>query len=240
MARVLALVYGLICYAVFLGTFLYAIWFVYSMDSLSPEPGSSWVTALIIDAAVLALFAVQHSTMARPGFKRVWTKLIPHPIERSTYVLLASAALILMYAVWQPLPGVIWNVESPVSRGLIRGLFGLGWLTVLVATFLINHFDLFGLRQVWTYFQNRPYEPLKFRTPGFYRFVRHPIYLGFIVAFWSTPTMTMHHLFFSIMTFAYILVAIQLEERDLVTYHGDQYQIYRGGVSMLVPWPSKR
>lgn len=240
MARISALIYGLICYAIFLGTFLYAIWFVYSMDSLAPEPGSSWVTALIIDAAVLALFAIQHSTMARPGFKRVWTKLIPHPIERSTYVLLASGALILMYAVWQPLPGIIWNVESPALRGLLRGLFGLGWLTVLVATFLINHFDLFGLRQVWTYFQNRSYEPLKFRTPGFYRFVRHPIYLGFIIAFWSTPTMTMHHFFFSFMTFAYILVAIKLEERDLITYHGEPYQIYRSGVSMLVPWPPRK
>lgn len=239
MARVSALAYGVICYAIFLGTFLYAIWFVHDMDSLTAAPGSPWVMALVIDAIALAVFALQHSIMARQGFKRVWTKVVPRPIERPTYVLFSSAALILMYVIWKPLPGVVWNVESAAGQLILNALYILGWLIVLTSTFLIDHFELFGLKQVWRFYNGKEMDPAKFKSPGYYRFVRHPIYFGFIIAFWSTPTMTTHHLLFSVMTLGYILVAIQLEERDLVTVLGEQYQVYRSGVSMLVPWPRK-
>ncbi|MBI3873000.1 MAG: isoprenylcysteine carboxylmethyltransferase family protein [candidate division Zixibacteria bacterium] len=239
MARVLAFVYGVICYLVFFATFLYAIWFVWTMDQHSPASGP-WQKALAIDAVVLAVFALQHSIMARQGFKRAWTKAIPHPIERSTYVLLASLALLLIIRLWQPLPGVVWNLESSVGHLILQGLFWLGWATVLVSTFLIGHFDLFGLKQVWLFLRGETYQPPAFVKPGLYKFVRHPIYMGFTLAFWSTPHMTTGHLFFAIMTLAYVLVAIQLEERDLITFHGEEYRIYRSGVSMLVPWPSKR
>lgn len=240
MSRVLALAYGVVCYVAFLAAFLYAIWFVYTMDQKSPPPGSPWTTALIIDAVLLSVFALQHSIMARQGFKHAWTRIIPKPIERSTYVLFSSLALLLMYLFWRPLPGVVWNVQSPFLSTLLLILFGLGWLIVLISTFLIDHFELFGLKQVWVYFRNQSFEPPKFATPGFYQVVRHPIYLGFILAFWATPKMTTHHLFFSVMTLGYILVAIRLEERDLVTFHGEQYQVYRSGVSMLVPWPRRK
>lgn len=239
MGRVLAFVYGVVCYLIFLCTFLYAAWFVWRMDSIAATQ-TDWARALLIDAGLLALFAVQHSAMARQGFKRVWTKIIPHPIERSTYVLFASLALLLLIKFWQPIPGTVWNVENEAGRIVLQGLFFVGWGIVLISTFLINHFDLFGLRQVWLYLRNKPYEPLGFRTPVFYRHVRHPIYMGFILGFWATPHMTYAHLFFAIMTLAYILVAIQLEERDLVDMHGEQYQVYRSGVSMLMPMPKKR
>ena len=239
MGRVLALAYGVLCYLVFFGTFCYAAWFVWTMDQLSPS-SRTWQIALLIDAAVLSVFALQHSIMARRSFKNVWTKIVPRPIERSTYVLASSLALLLLFWLWQPLPGTVWQVEKSFGRITLTVLFVLGWLTVLLSTFLIDHFDLFGLKQTWRYFQRKDYQPPTFATPGWYRLVRHPIYLGFIVAFWSTPHMTIAHLFFAVMTTGYILVAIQLEERDLVTYYGEQYQIYRSGVSMLVPWPSKK
>lgn len=240
MTRTLALLYGVVCYAIFLVTFLYAIWFVFTMDSLTPEPGSSWVRALVIDALVLSVFALQHSVMARQGFKRMWTRIIPRPIERSTFVLCSSLALWILFRAWQPLSGVIWEVTGAVPKAALQALSGVGWLIVLVATFMIDHFDLFGLKQVWMHFKGQNYQPPQFRSPGFYRMVRHPIYLGFIIAFWSTPVMTSHHLFFAVMTLGYILVAIQLEERDLLTFHGRAYEEYRGGVSMLMPWPSRR
>lgn len=239
MARYLALVYGVVCYVVFLGTFLYAIWFVWTMDAAHP-PSASLASALLIDAGLLTLFALQHSVMARQGFKRAWTKIVPHPLERSTYVLAASLALLAMIVFWQPIPGAVWSVQAPAAQKLLHVLFFAGFGLVLVGTFLIDHFDLFGLRQVWAYWLERTYQPPVFATPGPYRAVRHPIYLGFIVAFWSTPRMSYAHLFFAVMTTAYILVAIRLEERDLISYHGEAYQIYRSGVSMLVPWPRKK
>lgn len=238
MKRSLGLLYGILCYLFFLAVFLRAIWFVWTMDKLPPR--SPLWTTLLIDAALLGIFAVQHSGMARMGFKHFWTRFVPQPMERSTYVLLASAALLAMIEFWQPIPGTVWIVQSRFAEMLLQILFGLGWVLVLVGTFLINHFDLFGLHQVWGYWRNVPYDPPKFATPGPYRVVRHPIYLGFIIAFWSAPRMTLGHLFFAVMCTAYILLAIQFEERDLITFHGESYRIYRSGVSMLLPLPRKK
>jgi protein-S-isoprenylcysteine O-methyltransferase Ste14 len=239
MGRVLALAYGVVCYLIFFGTFLYAIWFVWTMD----KPGQSEVplaTALLINAVLLGVFAVQHSVMARQWFKRAWTKIVPRPVERSTYVLAASLALFLVVRFWQPMTQVIWDVGNPILVRALQVLFWAGWLLLLVSTFVIDHFDLFGLKQVWKHFNGVPYDPPAFRTPGPYKFVRHPIYLGFLIAFWSAPRMTAGHLFFSVMTTAYIVLAIQFEERDLITFHGENYKVYRSGVSMIVPWPSKK
>ncbi len=238
MARILASLYGVACYVVFLGTFLYAIWFVWTLDQ--PKPEAPLGRALLFNTGLLLLFAVQHTGMARQGFKRVWTRIVPPPIERSTYVLAASAALLVVIFFWQPIPSVIWEVEATAGRMVLHSLFWAGWLLVLASTFLLGHFDLFGLKQVWKYWRRQPYEPPAFKVPGPYKLVRHPLYLGFIVAFWSTPRMTLGHLYFAAVTTAWILVAIQLEERDLVTFHGEQYKLYRSGVSMLVPWPRKK
>jgi protein-S-isoprenylcysteine O-methyltransferase Ste14 len=174
--------------------------------------------------------------MARKWFKDWWTRIVPKPLERSTYVLFSSVALILLFWLWQPLGGVVWSIEDPVGRMVLRVLFAFGWALVLVSTFLINHFDLFGMRQVWLYLLGRPYTTLQFGTPGPYRLVRHPLYVGWLFAFWSTPTMTFAHLLFSVATTAYILIAIQLEERDLVREHGESYEAYRRSVPMLVPF----
>jgi protein-S-isoprenylcysteine O-methyltransferase Ste14 len=238
MGRVLSFAYGVAAYAVFFLTFLYAIGFVgnlvvpKSIDSPAEGPLGS---AILVNLVLLSIFAVQHSVMARPGFKRWWTKFVPKPIERSTYVLFASLALILMFSQWQPIGGVIWNVQDPIGRAVLYGVFGFGWGLVLLSTFLINHFDLFGLRQVWLHLRGREYTPLRFGMPGPYSSVRHPLYLGFILAFWAAPTMTVTHLLFAAVTTAYILVAIQLEERDLVAEHGESYRAYRRQVPMLVP-----
>ena len=202
--------------------------------SLDSAPVGPLGTSLLIDLGLLALFAVQHSVMARPAFKRGWTRIVPQPVERSTYVLASSLALILLFWQWRPLGGVVWDVQRPVGRALLYAGFAFGWLLVLVTTFLINHFDLFGLRQVWLHLRGRPYTPLPFKTPGPYRLVRHPLYVGWLFAFWSTPTMTATHLLFAVVTTAYILVAIQLEERDLVAAH-PEYAEYRARVPMLVP-----
>lgn len=237
MKRTTALLYGVSCYLVFFATFLYAVWFVWKLDS--KQTAAPWPQKLLIDTGLLALFALQHSVMARQGFKRLWTRLVPQPVERSTYVLLASAALLLLFHFWRAMPRVVWQVDNAGSRLILHSLFVLGWMTVLVSTFLIDHFDLMGLKQVWTYWAGRPYQPPGFQTPGLYRWVRHPIYLGFIVAFWSTPVMTIGHLYFAAMCTLYIMVAIQFEERDLVAFHGDAYRLYQSGVSMLTPWPSK-
>jgi protein-S-isoprenylcysteine O-methyltransferase Ste14 len=236
--RITTFIYGLISYLLFLGTFLYAIGFIgnlvvpKSIDSGRTGPLSE---ALLINAALLTLFAVQHSVMARPWFKRAWTRLVPKPAERSTYVLLSSLALLLLFWQWQPIGGVVWTVEQPVMQMVIYGLYAIGWLLVLSSTFLINHFDLFGLRQVFLYLIGRPYTQLKFGTPILYRHVRHPLYLGWLFAFWSTPTMTVAHLVFAIATTAYIFVAIQLEEKDLMDTFGDDYRRYKKTVPMNIP-----
>jgi len=243
MGRALSFLYGIVAYLVFLATFLYSIAFVggfgvpRTIDGGGPRAGMA--EALLVNAGLLLLFAVQHSGMARQGFKRWWTRIIPRSVERSTYVLISSLVLILLFWQWRPMPSVVWEVEGEAGRGILWGLFGLGWLIVLVSTFLINHFDLFGLRQVWLRLRERAYEPLEFRTRFLYRYVRHPLLLGFIVAFWAIPTMTLGHLLFAVATTGYMLAAIQLEERDLVRFHGEAYQRYRETTPMLVPVPGK-
>ena len=235
--RFLILLYGVVSYALFFATFCYAAGFVgnlfvpRSMDSAAIVPLGE---ALLVNLGLLAAFAVQHSVMARPAFKRWWTQFVPEAAERSTYVLFSSLALIALFWFWQPMGGVVWDLDEPFARGAMHGLFVFGWGLVLVSTFLINHFDLFGLRQVWLHFRGIPYTSLKFGTPGPYRLVRHPLYLGWLFAFWATPTMTVAHLVFALMTTAYILVAIQLEERDLVEAL-PEYERYRQRVPMILP-----
>ena len=240
MKRLSILLYGLVCYAIFLGTFLYAIWFVYTMDAAPERLARPLLTRLLIDAGLLSVFALQHSIMARQGFKRAWIRLVPSAAERSTYVLLSSLALLLLIRFWEPIGGPVWKVANPTGITALHVLALVGWGIVLVSTFLIDHFELFGLKQVWSAFTGKEFKSAGFRTPGPYRFVRHPLYVGFIVAFWSAPTMTAGHLFFAIMTTAYILVAIQLEERDLLKFHGDLYRSYQSSVSMITPWPPKK
>jgi protein-S-isoprenylcysteine O-methyltransferase Ste14 len=244
MKRIGYLLYGVVCYGVFLATFLYLIAFVEA--AFVPRtidaggPGSSTAVALVIDALLLSLFGVQHSVMARRGFKQAWTRIVPEPIERSTYVLFTSLCLIALFHFWRPIPYVLWDVGHAGLRGLLVGVSLLGWGIVLVATFLINHFDLFGLRQVWLAGRNQQRPSHPFRTPLLYKLVRHPIYLGFIIAFWVTPTMTVGHLVFAVVMLGYILIAIQYEERDLMREYGDQYVDYRQRVRGLVPLPKTR
>ena len=230
--------YGVVSYAIFFATFLYAIGFiggVFVPTTLDGPRTGSLLQGILIDAGLLALFAIQHSVMARPWFKERWTRIVPPVIERSTYVLLSSLALILMFWQWRPLGGVVWSVSDPTGRFVLRALFAFGFGLVLVSTFLINHFDLFGLRQVWLQLIGKPYTRLRFGTPALYRLVRHPLYVGWFFAFWMTPTMTYAHLLFAIATAAYILLAIQFEERDLVAEFGNTYEEYRRQVPMLVP-----
>jgi protein-S-isoprenylcysteine O-methyltransferase Ste14 len=238
MRRILVFAYGVACYAAFFTTFPYSIAWIGGFgvpNTLDGAPSRPLGIALAIDAALLLVFALQHSVMARPAFKRWWTKFVPEPAERSTYVLLSSVALALMFALWEPLGGTVWNVTDPIGRAVLWTLFAAGWVIVFVSTLLINHFDLFGLRQVWLYLLGRPYTSLKFKTPGPYNVVRHPLYVGWLTVFWATPTMTAGHLFFALMTTAYILIAIQFEERDLVAHHGADYADYRRRVPMLIP-----
>jgi methanethiol S-methyltransferase len=237
MKRLSILIYGVICYAIFFGTFLYAAGFVGGIGvpkSIDSEPVPTLGYALLVNLGLLGLFAVQHSVMARPAFKRWWTRIVPKPAERSTYVLFSSLALIALFAFWQPIGGIVWSVGDPAARIALYSLFVFGWTLVLVSTFLINHFDLFGLRQVWLHFRGREYTPLPFRTPGPYKLIRHPLYLGWLIAFWATPVMTVAHLVFALATTAYILIAIRFEEHDLVDAH-PEYEAYRSEVPMLVP-----
>ncbi len=238
MKRIAAFTYGVAVYALFLGVFLYAVGFIGNLfvpKSLDSSPQAPFLQALLVNLGLLAVFGLQHSVMARPAFKRWITRVISPAVERSTYVLFTNLALILMFWAWQPMGGVVWDVQDPAGRAVLYGLFAFGWLLVLVPTFLINHFDLFGLRQVWLYLLGRPYTHLRFVTPGPYRLVRHPLYVGWFFAFWATPTMTGAHLVFAIVTTIYILVAIQLEERDLLDAHGADYANYRARVPMLLP-----
>lgn len=238
MKRVLVLLYGAACYAVFLATFLYAVAFLGNFfigNSIDAAPTTGISQAIAIDIALLAVFALQHSVMARPAFKRWWTRLVPPAAERSTYVLFSSLALLLLFWLWQPIGAVVWNVESTVGQALLYIGYASGWILLLVATFMIDHFDLFGLRQSWLYCRGRPYSELSFRTPGLYKVVRHPIYVAWLLTFWCTPIMTAAHLLFALMTTAYILIAVQLEERDLIRAF-PEYENYRRRVPMLIPF----
>ncbi len=241
--RIAFFVYGVLCYATFFGTFLYAIGFIGNFavpTTLDGPRTGSLGAALAINLGLLTLFAVQHSVMARRWFKERWTRIVPTPIERSTYTLFSSLALILLFWQWRPLGGTVWSVENPAGAFGLLALFTFGWVLVLGATFQIDHFDLFGLRQVWLYLIGRPYTPRPFVTPALYQQVRHPLYLGWLVTFWCTPTMTAAHLLFAIVTTAYILVAIQFEEKDLVREFGNTYESYRRRTPMLLPFTARK
>jgi methanethiol S-methyltransferase len=242
MGRVAAVIYGVVVYVLFLAVFIYAIGFVGGIlvpKSVDSGTETSMVTALVIDALLLALFAIQHSVMARQWFKRAWTKIVPTAVERTTYVLFATAILALVMWQWRPVTSVVWDVENPAAQIALRVLFFAGWAILLLSTWLIDHFELFGVRQVLALTGAVPPATYSFKTPFFYKMVRHPIYLGFVIAFWSTARMTVGHMFFAVMCTAYILVAIQFEERDLVRHYGDTYRAYKGRVSMILPIPHR-
>ena len=237
--RIIAFLYGIVSYVIFFVTFLYAIGFVDDLfvpKTIDSGIAAPFTEALIVNLLLMSVFAIQHSVMARKQFKQWWTQFVPRSVERTTYVLLASLALVLLFWQWRSMPAVMWQVSDPQIAMAITGLSFVGWLIVLTSTFLINHFELFGLHQVANNLAGRPMPTVRFRTPFYYQFVRHPIYLGFIIAFWAAPTMTAGHLLFAAVTTAYIVVGIQLEERDLIDMFGDQYRSYKARVSMLMPW----
>ncbi len=237
--RIVAFLYGVVVYVFFFVTFLYAIGFVEDLvvpTTIDTGLSAPTMQALIINLILMSIFAIQHSVMARQQFKRWWTQFVPASVERTTYVLFATLALALLLWQWRPMPEVVWQVANPQAATAITAVSLIGWLIVLTSTFLINHFELFGLHQVANNLTGRPMPAPRFRMPLYYKFVRHPIYLGFIIAFWAAPTMTLGHLLFAAVTTAYIFVGIQLEERDMVDVFGDQYRSYKKRVSMLLPW----
>jgi methanethiol S-methyltransferase len=241
LSRLVTLAYGLICYLTFPATIVYAIGFVgnwFVPKSIDSGAAGSVGSALLINAGLLSIFVVQHTIMARPGFKRWWTRIVPKPVERSTFVLASSASLALLFWQWRPLPQVVWSVSGRGATAL-SAISLLGWLIAVAASFTISHLDLFGVRQTWLRFRNRPYAPVGFRLAGMYRVVRHPLMVGFLIAFWATPTMTFGHLFFAIMTTGYILFGTWIEERDLIAEHGEQYLSYKGQVHGLIPLPRR-
>jgi protein-S-isoprenylcysteine O-methyltransferase Ste14 len=239
MSRLLTLIFAIFAYAIFFATFLYLIVFVGDLSfatlTVDEGPQAAPVTAAIIDVALIALFGLQHSVMARQGFKRWWTRVVPPPAERSVYVLMASAALLILMTLWRPIDSIVWNVTSPVPYDLIWLAFWAGWLTVLLSTFLLNHFELFGLQQAWLHVRGRQPEAPQFRTPLFYKWVRHPLYLGFFLAFWAAPEMTAGHLLLAGGMSVFMLIAIRYEEKDLVGWFGKDYEDYRRRAGMLVP-----
>ena len=238
MSRTLIFIYSILCYLMFFGVFLYSIAFLgnfYIPNSIDAEPTLPLLPALAINLGLLAVFAVQHSVMARPAFKRLWTKIVPQPAERSTYVLFSNLAMIALFVWWQPMGGSVWTVTSEPAVMVINGIYLFGWALLFYATCLINHFDLVGLRQAWYHWRGVEEPELEFRVPGMHKYVRHPIYVAWLVIFWATPTMTAAHLVFCLMTTAYILIAIQFEEKDLVDEFGDDYLKYKEEVGMLLP-----
>ena len=242
MKRLSIFVYGVVCYIASLATLLYTVGFLGNLwvpTSLDSSGAASLATALLIDVALVTLFALQHSVMARPTFKRWWARIVPESAERSTYMLFSCLALIALFLLWQPVGGLIWKVASPIGRALLYHAFALGWALLLLSTFLLNHFDLFGLRHVWLQLTGKPYQSLPFGTPALYRYVRHPLYVGWLLTFWAAPTMTVAHLVFALASSAYILIAIRLEEHDLIAVH-PQYQDYRRRVPMLLPFTKAR
>ncbi len=242
MGRIISFLYGVLAHLGFLVAFMYLIGFLgnfvvpKSIDSGQAGPVGQ---ALLINVILIAIFGIPHSVMARPGFKQWWTKVVPQHIERSTYVMISNLLVALLMWQWQPMVGVIWNVEHPVGASVLWGLFGIGWVMIVLTSFVINHFDLFGLRQVYLHLRGMEYTPLEFKAKWIYQYIRHPLMLGWIIAFWSTPQMSAGHLVFAVGTTVYILIAIQFEERDLVKYHGEDYENYRRKVSMLIPLKKK-
>jgi protein-S-isoprenylcysteine O-methyltransferase Ste14 len=245
MARAIYLLFGVLAYLIFFLTFLYLIAFTGNLPWVEVTVDRGGIIgpvtmALIVDIALISLFGLQHSVMARAGFKRAWTRIVPEPIERSTYVLLASLVLIILFLVWRPMPTPVWSVENEIGAMILWALFGGGWLIVLLSTFLLNHFELFGLRQVWSHARGAAIPPPQFRQPLFYKWVRHPLYSGFFLAFWATPQMSQGHLLLAVGMSVYMLIAIRYEERDMIGHFGAQYVEYKGKVGMLVPGIGKR
>ena len=240
MKRLMFFAYGVACHLLFLAVYgclaaFVGNWSFGFLPTIDGSPVGSTPTSILVDIALIAAFGVQHSVMARPGFKAWWTRLVPEPIERSTYVLVSNLLVILLIWQWRPIGGIVWEVTHPVGAGVLQGLFVLGWLAIPLVSLMIDHFDLFGTRQVWLHLRGREYEPRPFRTPGAYRFVRHPLYVGWLLAFWSTPTMSISHFAFAGLLTAYIVLAIPLEERDLVAQFGERYARYRRSVGALLP-----
>jgi len=238
--RIIVFIYGIVSYALGVVSLLYLICFVSNIvvpKTIDSAPVGGVTPAVLVDLILVGLFAFQHSLMARPGFKERWTRIVPKPAERSTYVLLTALVLALLFWQWQPIPGVVWNVESAVGKGLIQGLFWLGWAVLFASTFMINHFDLFGLRQVYLRLKGEPYRPVPFVQVALYRFVRHPIMLGILIGLWATPSMSLGHLLFAAATTAYVFIGILLEEHDTRQALGESYERYRRETSMIVPLP---